>query len=249
MPIAPNIDALKKRVDSYFWRNKSTEVRLLIDILETYFMAVGRVAVVGGLVRDFAREGRDAFRSDIDLAIDAPVEMTEIIAKRLNAKPNRFGGYGVKVGVWKIDFWALETTWAARNCGISVSQIEDVIKCTFFDWDSIAYDLNQRRIICDSHYLDRMRAKILDINVLDTPSIDGNLLRALRRLAEWNLRPGRTLQIFIDNHLNNVRLEQLQLKEKELSLSAVINRWPDVETAKRALRCGFALDTQIPFDF
>jgi len=198
-----------------------------------HFRAFERVAVIGGLARDFAREGRSEFRSDVDLVIDAPAEEVARLAKRLRATPNRFGGYGCKEGTWKIDFWALETTWARQH--VPVQKLEDIVSCTFFDWDAVAYDLWGRKLICAENYLERIRQRTLDINLRPNPSPMGNLVRAIRRLVLWQVLPGPKLINFIDEHLDEGALSFVQAKEKELFPHNVSARWRTAEEARNFL--------------
>lgn len=233
MPIAPNHYALKRRVDRYFWSNQSTEMACLTATFDECFRKFPRVAVVGGLVRDFARAGRSGFRSDVDLVIDAPAGTIARLAERVGANPNRFGGYSSKQGPWKIDFWALETTWGRRY--VQVSRLEDVIACTFFDWDAIAYDLWERKLIWSDDYMERLRQRVLDINLLPNPSPIGNLLRAVRRLILWDCYPGPRLKEFIKGHLHDAALSYIQRKERELFPVRVSTDWRTAEEARVAL--------------
>ena len=89
-------------------------MRILRSFLERELRPLGDAAVMGGLVRDFARGGREAFASDVDIVIDARAGAVSDLAGRLSAQANRFGGFGCRVGPWRVDFWALETTWAVR---------------------------------------------------------------------------------------------------------------------------------------
>jgi hypothetical protein len=233
MSTAPNKAALKRRLDRYFWDNETGEMVFLRHVLEDRFAAFERIAVIGGLVRDFAREGRSGFRSDVDLVIDAPADRVAALAADLSATSNRFGGFGCKQGPWKIDFWALETTWARRH--VSVQRLEDIVACTFFDWDAIAYDLKGRRLICEDNYLGRIRKRTLDINLLPNPSPMGNLVRAVRRLVLWKLQAGPLLQNFISEHLDQAALGFLHGKEAELYASPVSTRWRTADEARTAL--------------
>ena len=235
MPIAPDLSALKRRLDRYFWANRSAEMALLHQALTTHFGTFDRVAVIGGLVRDFAREGRAGFRSDVDLVIEASADRVAELARTLKATPNRFGGYGFRDGPWQIDFWALETTWAARHAGISISRLEDVIGCTFFDWDAVAYDLRARRLICSRDYLDRVWQATLDINLRPTPSPVGNLLRSMRRLFLWRLQAGPALRGFIEEHLDEETFRLIQVKEWQLYPFRVTSVWENARAARRAL--------------
>lgn len=201
--------------------------------LATNFREFERVAVIGGLVRDFALAGRSGFRSDVDLVIDAPDEAVARLAKHLKATPNRFGGYGCKEGPWKIDFWALETTWGRRH--VPVHKLEDVVSCTFFDWDAVAYDLWAKKLILTEGYLERIRERILDINLLPNPSPMGNLVRAIRRLMLWQAHPGPKLMEFIDENLNDSALHFVQAKEKELFSTQFSTYWHTAEEARKFL--------------
>jgi len=232
MPTAPNQSALKRRLDRYFWANGSGEMGHLQATLTRHFRVFERVAVIGGLVRDFALEGRKGFKSDVDLVVDAPAEEVARLAKQLNATPNRFGGYGCKDGPWKIDFWALETTWARQH--VPVRKLEDVVSCTFFDWDAVAYDLWEKKLICSDGYLERISQRTLDINLRPNPSPMGNLVRAIRRLVLWHAHPGPELRDFINEYLDEDGLRFVQAKEKELFSQCVSTDW---HTAKEAHTC------------
>ena len=223
MSTAPNHFALKRRLDRYFWTNKSAEMEHLQNTLATHFQAFERVAVIGGLVRDFAREGRSGFRSDVDLVIDGPDEEVAQPRKHFRATPNRFGGYGCKEEPWKIDFWALEKTWGRQH--VPVQKLEDVVSWYLFDWDAIAYDLWERKLIFTDGYLERIRQRTLDINLRPNPSPMGNLVRAIRRLVLWQVRPGPGLKGFITEYLDEGALRFVQAKEKELFPYRVSAHW------------------------
>lgn len=233
MSIAPNQKALKKRLDRYFWDNKTTEMDKLTSILKNNFRDLGRVAVIGGLVRDFAREGRSGFHSDVDLVIDAPKDKVAQLALSLKAVPNRFGGYGYKDGPWKIDFWALETTWGKKH--VAVNKLEDVIGSTFFDWDAIAYELWEGKLICEDDYLDKIKSRKMDINLLPNPSPMGNLVRAVRRLVLWHVDPGPELRDFIDEYLDDIALRYIKEKESELYSFKVSMQWKSADEAKKII--------------
>jgi hypothetical protein len=233
MSTAPSKIALKRRLDRYFWANSTGEMEFLRHVLDAKFTGFERVAVIGGLVRDFAHGGRKSFRSDLDLVIDAPKERVAELASSLHATPNRFGGFGCNQGPWKIDFWALETTWARRY--VPLRSLEDIVSSTFFDWDAAAYDLKRRKLICSEDYLIRIRSKTLDINLLPNPSPLGNLVRAVRRLVIWRVQAGPLLKEFIDQHLDDDALRFIQAKERELYSVAVSERWATAAGAKEAL--------------
>lgn len=179
-----------------------------------FFCDFPRVAIIGGMVRDLARQGKGGFRSDIDLVVDAPVDDVSCLAHELSAIPNRYGGFGYRHPNWKVDFWALESTWAFVNGHVKISRIEDLLGCTFFDCDAVLYDFHERAIICDDDYLDKLRSGIIDVKLRQTPSLEGNLLRAVRRLLLWDCRPGPELARLILENLDDERFQKLKMKEE-----------------------------------
>lgn len=216
MVVAAGLPQLKRRVDDYVWRENGKPIQYLREILDTHFMAFPRVAIVGGLVRDIARRGKVGFKSDIDLVIAADNSEVARLATRLNAIPNRFGGYASRHPHWKIDFWALETTWAATHGHARVEGVEDIVDTTFFDCDAICYEIKSRKIHAATDYLARLKAGVIDINLLPNPSIDGNLLRAIRRILSWGYHPGPRLRMFIEQNLTDARLAEIADTEEHL---------------------------------
>lgn len=216
MSMVPNLDALKRRIDRYIWDSKARPVSNLRAILEKHFLQFQRTAIVGGLVRDIARRGAKHFKSDVDLVIQSDPEDVLHLALTLGAIPNRFGGFSYRHPQWKIDFWALESTWAFREGLVQINSIQDVVKCTFFDCDSIIYDLHDRKIFASDNYLLRLHDRVVDINLPQNPSLEGNLLRAIRRIALWDFEPGPCLRNFISTQLTDAALSSISATERQL---------------------------------
>lgn len=235
MAVARSLSVLKGRVDEYLWREESPPIRQLRAILDGHFLLFPKVAIVGGLARDLARKGKVGFKSDIDLVIDAAAEDVTRLAEKLSATPNRFGGYASYHHGWKIDFWALENTWAVTHRHVSVGSIEEIIRTTFFDCDAICYILQTRKIVATDDYLARLRARTIDINLRSNPSMDGNLLRAIRRILTWGFKPGPMLRQFIEDHLDDTIMPVLAKTEKRLYPIGVITRFENAAELKALL--------------
>jgi hypothetical protein len=105
------------------------------------------------------------------------------------------------VPLTRVDIWALEHTWAHVAGHRRVGRVEDVLHCTFFDWDAILYDLPTRRIVTAEGYFDLLRSGILDINLKENPNPRGSLVRALRRGALWRVSFGPALTKFASERL------------------------------------------------
>lgn len=204
-------------------------------LLEDRFVSLGRVAIIGGFVRDIARHGRDSFRSDIDLVIEASSKDVQDLAASLDACPNRFGGYGYKHPHWKIDFWALESTWAVAQGHVHASRLEDLVHSTFFDCDAILYDLESRQVMASEFYFERLAKNEIEINLRPNPSEDGNLLRAIRRVFCWGAEPGPQLRSFILQRLDDERFQQLNKVERQLYPIAVTTYFENAEELKAGL--------------
>jgi hypothetical protein len=235
MSVAADNDILKRRVDDYLWRDESMPLVRLRELLDSHFKVFRRIAIIGGLVRDLARKGAAGFRSDIDLVIDAPQEEVAALAFRLKARANRFGGYAYSHPNWKLDFWALETTWAATSGYVRVKELGDLTRCTFFDWDAILYDLRSRKIISRIGYLETLRRNEIEINLLPTPSIHGNLLRSVRRLLLWNLEAGPLLKDFIVEHLDAETFRTIAKTEQSIYPNPVLRTFENVDALSSQL--------------
>ncbi|MDP3491935.1 MAG: hypothetical protein Q8R82_02395 [Hyphomonadaceae bacterium] len=207
---------LKRRIDAYLWHDRSMPVVRLRTILKEQFGSFERTAIIGGLVRDFARSGRSGFRSDVDLVVQAPRGEVQKLAERVGAVPNRFGGYAYYHPHWKVDFWALETTWAVVHGHAKASRLEDLVACTFFDCDAILYDIGTRQILASETYFDRLARNQIDINLRANPSVDGNLLRAIRRVFAWGAEPGPHLRAFIVDNLDDEAFQRISDTESNL---------------------------------
>lgn len=166
------------------------------------FSEIGDVLIIGGLVRDLAFYGADERPlSDIDFVITGNTKKLSDLAADLKAVPNRFGGFGLKKNGYNIDFWSMHSTWAKVNRHARIARPKDLVKSTFFDWDAIIYDVRSKNVYALPHYINRLHSRTLEINLEETPSIHGNLVRALRRLVMWDAKPGRKLRTFIADNL------------------------------------------------
>lgn len=235
MTTASSQTHLKRRLDDYIWHDKGLPMERLRELLRTQFMPLGEVYVIGGLVRDIARFGKTKFKSDVDLVFNVAPKKIERFAIELGATPNQFGGYGLRTPLWKIDFWSLRNTWAHKAGHVSIRDETDLLKCTFFDIDSIIYNLSTREITARPGYLEIIRNRRIDINLRPNPSEDGNLLRAMRRVLSWNLSPGPRLSEFFVETMNEQMFANLQAAEERLYTHQFSKSFDDYEDLLEAL--------------
>lgn len=243
MQPAETLPKLKRRIDDYL-RDDALPIRRLREILAKQFQPLGPVAIIGGLVRDIARRGKVGFRSDIDLVVDAAPEMVAALASTLGATPNRFGGFSSTHPHWKVDFWSLPNTWAAAVGLVQVESLADLVHTTFFDCDAICYEIGTRRLHALPGYLERIAERSIDVNLLPNPSIDGNLLRAARRILLWGFRPGPGLQSFITRELNEHSFARIVETEQSLYPNSVLGNFANASKLRKTL-----LDDEAPLMF
>jgi hypothetical protein len=141
---------------------------------------IGDCAIFGGLPRDFAREGRDAFKSDVDIVVDAVPEELDALLEQFGGQRNRFGGYRLRYGRFDFDVWALQTTWAVSNGHVDVHSLMDLIKTTFFDCDAVVFHCRTLEINRSEQFWTSIKSGIVDINLEANPHYLGTLVRTLK---------------------------------------------------------------------
>lgn len=202
--LAASLTHVEERVERFFSSNNPRMVEMREDLI-AQLVNIGRVVIIGGVVRDLAFFGASSRPiSDIDFVVTGSPLKLELLAKRLGAVPNRFGGFGLTRGGYKVDFWSISKTWAKTQKHVMIRNPKDLVKTTFFDWDAIIYDMTDRKVFAIDQYLDRLHRRVLEINLLQNPSIEGNVVRALRRIVMWDAKPGRRLASFLSEHMNHL---------------------------------------------
>lgn len=204
--------------------------------------AQGRLAIVGGMLRDVALFGNAGFRSDLDLVID-PYDLAAFDRRMANvgARVNRFGGYSLPSHKWQVDVWPLERTWAHREGYVRVRTIWDLRDATFFRCDAIVYDFASDRIGTAPGYFDELKNKLLDINLRPNPNPKGNAVRAFRYallkgfqwklgvaqfVAEtideigWKALVDDELRSFRSQHIETIRIDEFERALREYLASS-----------------------------
>ena len=187
------------------------DVRLVLQDLQR----MGRLVLIGGMLRDIALFGNAGFRSDLDFVID-PYDYDAFRRRmaEIGAKVNRFGGYALPFRRWQIDVWPLERTWANVEGHVKVRTVRDLRKVTFFRCDAAIYDLSHRRIIARQGYFDDLRERLLEINLEPNPNPQGNAVRAIRYALLKGFRWGPSLTRFVAEAIETVGWSELSAGER-----------------------------------
>ena len=222
--VAATRDVLRKRVRRLLrLDHDNDDPSELRTSVVPFLQSLGEVALIGGAIRDLARAGRGGFASDLDFVVHG--SSRAVFHKSMAAMksaPNRFGGYGLKFHQWKVDVWHLEDTWA-RTAGLRrVDNISDLLQCTFFDWDSVVFDLKTGQLIFDDTYLVRLESGVMDVCLEDNPNPSGSLVRALRRAALWKVRFGPRLSLFSKHYLRTLDWDDLVKRDRSAFGHAVL---------------------------
>lgn len=189
-------DILMKRVKRLLEFDRSGPTELTEKVIP-FLESLGAVALIGGAIRDVARAGKRGFSSDYDFVIYGSSRscFAEVMQSRGGVR-NRFGGYALSNFSVKVDVWHIEDTWAHTAGHKTVSMPEHLLQCTFFDWDSVVYDITESRLFLPTDYFERLRLNIMDIRLEENPNPLGSLVRALRRASLWHVGFGKRLTAF-----------------------------------------------------
>src|ERR1700691_1233864 len=221
--LASRIPVLKKRLRRLLGEGGGKKAAEISDVILPQLSKVGHLALIGGAVRDVARCGVRRCKSDLDFVLyegNAPAFRT--LMQDLSARPNRFVGYSIRYPQWRVDIWALEEPWAHTAGLRQVDRLEDLLDCTFFDWDAIVFDLRTSRIIMKPDYFQALASNIMDINLESNPNPTGALVRALRRGYLWRTRFGKKLTTFVKRQLTATPWETLVALDDSAFASPVL---------------------------
>ena len=138
-------------------------------------------------------------------------------------------GFALDFVRWKVDVWSIEDTWAHTAGLVQVREPADLLKCTFFDWDAILFDLESEAIVAGENYFQLLAANVLDINLEENPNPRGSLVRALRRGALWKVRFGERLTNFVREQIRKETWDTLVALDDAAFSQGVLT----------LLRCGF----------
>lgn len=209
--LASTQEILRKRIKRLLRQDRGDDdPNPLSSEIIPFLTSLGSVVLIGGAIRDLARAGRQGFTSDLDFVVyggDRDMFATKL-QSRGGAK-NKFGGYGLRFSHWKVDVWHLEDTWAKTAGLVAVEKPKDLLRCTFFDWDSVLYDLNSAKLIMPEDYLLRLKLRVMDICLEENPNPAGSLVRALRRAALWRVNFGPRLTQFSKKCLEDISWDEL----------------------------------------
>lgn len=162
--------------------------------------ALPDTVVFGGMLRELSLGKAKEFRSDLDLVTRHSRAQIEDFLGDLDWVQNKFGGYRVFAQGWMYDVWSLEDTWAARAGYIRCVSFVDLLETTFFDIDSAAFHVSDRRLIVSRRHLQAVDSKVLGINLVENPSPPAMARRAIKMAMDNELSLSRELATYVLEH-------------------------------------------------
>ncbi|SEH25725.1 hypothetical protein [Magnetospirillum fulvum] len=182
MPNCISSETLRSRLRYFLWQRPATrdQISMVLEALRD----VGPSAIFGGLLRDLCLLGSRNFQSDVDIVVDSQSQ-DDIERRIFKWKPvrNKFGGYRFSVGGQKFDVWMLNNTWAFQRGYVVEADFSTLPLTTFFNWDAVAYRIDDRSIICSDDYFSELSKKVIDVNLRENPNPIGYVVRTLRMAA------------------------------------------------------------------
>ncbi len=143
----------------------------------------GDVYLFGGVLRDLALLGNKGFVSDIDLVVEGNWHDCARYLESYGAAKNKFGGFRLSVDGWPIDIWNAPETWAIKQGLVEYRSIFSLTETTVLNWDAILMNWRTRLFIHRPNYLERLRARVLDIVLENNPNPLGMAVRVFRHLS------------------------------------------------------------------
>lgn len=192
---ARGADETARRMRAYLNdpRRGGTEISDLVGRLGT----LGEVGIFGGMPRDIALGGPDAFHSDVDIVVDTSAGSLAEWMRDCPAERNRFGGYKLKGRFNEYDVWALPTTWAVSSGHVRAAGLPDLVHTTFFNCDAVVYLCSSNRVHHDHRHLGWLHDGVVDINLEANPNPEGVAIRAIRFALERRCVLGAELSRYL----------------------------------------------------
>ncbi len=182
----------------------------LLDHVLPFVRNLGSAVLIGGAIRDVARAGKRSFASDFDFVVyDGSRDSFLEKMTKADGVSNRFGGFALRTFSVKVDIWHIEDTWARTAGHVPVNGPADLLRCTFFDWDSALYDVRTGRLMLPDDYFDKLGSNVMDIELEANPNEMGSFVRALRRASLWNVQFGSKLTAFCIRCIEQMRWAEL----------------------------------------
>lgn len=188
--------------------DKLEEVSSSSGKLKNFFSIINKVekaniAVCGGAVRDWHL---DKEPKDIDIVIDCPNNIIEMLCCNFPHKRSQFNGYMFDVGGVKIDIWRLEDSWIFTKNSTITKTWKNLLESFPFNIDSILVFGDGRCLAC-GFFEGLSHREIELVNPINKNPETNIVQRAIRFRNKYGFKIGPKLQAEIDNHSKNNKID------------------------------------------
>jgi predicted nucleotidyltransferase len=212
--VASSPRCLKRRIEHFF--EASHQHQAARELL-TALAARQRVWIFGGMIRDIGLYGSKGFSSDIDVVVEGSLQSLagvfadfSIVAE----EQNKFGGLRFRYRNFDFDVWSLSDTWAFKQQHIHCFDETSLLNTTLMTWDSVLYDVIEKKIISRDDYLEDLYRRRLELVLHETPNLPGSMIKILRTIYNKQVAVfGPNLREFLLRNLEYYDFEMLKTYE------------------------------------
>lgn len=176
----------------------------------------GKVAIVGGFIRDLYFIKDEFSPRDLDLVVD------DIYVLELESQVNQLcigktslGGYRLVVNNCSVDIWRVQDTVSFAIENHLFPSFANLPRLTFLNIESIVVELQEDKLvkIYDNGFSKAINSSILDINYELNSDPKRNIMKSLMHSKSLKMRIGKSLAKYIVNHSKTISL--IALKEAQ----------------------------------
>lgn len=144
--------------------NLLKEVNPQLDNFLKALPAKTAVYVIGGFLRYVGDKSYKTKDVDIIIAISSDEVFDKIIKNSFTKiKKNKMGGFKIKLKNITLDIWSLKNHYGFKR-NVAKTEIEAIAKSSFYNFDSIVFDVKNRKLCCKYYNL-CLKTGILDLMI------------------------------------------------------------------------------------
>lgn len=166
--------------------------------------------IFGGLITDYISGVKNFNDIDIVLVIKSSNKKILELINNYKICENKFGGKKLKIAQNYYDIWFLNDTWAFKNENflkekkLNKSILKKIYKekkilveTCFFNCNSIAYSINEKRFFYNSSFDNFYKNKVIDIIFYDNPFPINCILKTLEYSKNYKFEISSNLSDFV----------------------------------------------------
>lgn len=193
-----------------YLKHQSSDRMFVKQELDSLVARLPGTAIFGGMLREFALGNARRFLSDIDLVTLAAQRDIAKVVEHLSPVRNKFGGFRFVIAKQSFDIWAFDDTWAFKQGLVKATNVDDLLKTTFFNLDASLLQLSgNNRCLQSDECQWGIENRVLEVNLAENPYPDRMVKRAIRLSFERDLAIGPALATYIAKHAQLCKLNWL----------------------------------------